>query len=269
MTKDEYKRNATSQGIATTMGDGSVVPTCSRRPWRRNRIRPEEADRRVLLMPGTGYNCDRPLLYYTAMALIENGWYVDRLDVNADLSKTPAHRIFAMLDDAVDEWVHDVTVDAGGDGSRAGTDGKCGDLDDDACEHSASRQPALLVVGKSLSTFIYPHVDAIGVPMALLTPVFSPADFDPARSIIPVPGDFGYVSGTSPVEPLICAGTADPLFDDSRARRLSGDIHEYPNANHSIEVPGDWRTSMSYLRDVVGQVVRFAESVTGSVAMNS
>ncbi|KAB7790830.1 hypothetical protein F7D09_0746 [Bifidobacterium leontopitheci] len=241
--KDEGdNRNGSAQDIATTMGDGSVIPTCGRRPWRRNRVRPETAGRRALLMPGTGYNCDRPLLYYTAMALIENGWYVDRLDVDADLSKTPASRIFAMLEDAVDEWVGDVRRTTQGD-------------------------PTLLVVGKSLSTFIYPHVDAIGVPMALLTPVFSPADFDPARSVIPVPGDDGYRKGVSPVAPLICAGTADPLYAAARARRLSGDIHEYPNANHSIEVPGDWRTSLSYLEDVTGQVVRFAASLPLDDAM--
>ncbi len=49
-----------------------------------------------------------------------------------------------------------------------------------------SSQPRTLVVAKSLSTFIYPHVSRLGVPMALLTPVLSPADFDPTRSVIPV-----------------------------------------------------------------------------------
>ena len=41
------------------------------------------------------------------------------------------------------------------------------------------------------------------VPMALLTPVLSPADFDPTRSVIPVPGDDDYEPGSAP-EPLIC-----------------------------------------------------------------
>lgn len=72
---------------------------------------------------------------------------------------------------------------------------------------SPSSQPRTLVVAKSLSTFIYPHVSRLGVPMALLTPVLSPADFDPTRSVIPVPGDDDYEPGSAP-EPLICAGTA-------------------------------------------------------------
>ncbi|MCH9275054.1 hypothetical protein JS533_001990 [Bifidobacterium amazonense] len=204
--------------------------------WRRNHTTAREATKRVLLMPGTGYNCDRPLLYYAATALVENGWYADRLDVNADLSVTPAGRIFAMLDGAVDRWLEQVRADAG--------DGPA---------------PRVLVVGKSLSTFIQPHVASLGLPMALLTPVFSPADFDPARSVIPVPGDADWRGGDAP-EPLICAGTADPLYEPSRARRLSGLIHEYPGANHSIEVPGDWRTSMDYLRDVTAAVAGYAAS---------
>lgn len=71
------------------------------------------------------------------------------------------------------------------------------------------------MVAKSLSTFIYPHVSRLGVPMALLTPVLSPADFDPTRSVIPVPGDDDYEPGSAP-EPLICAGTADPLYRSDR-----------------------------------------------------
>lgn len=223
--------------IETTMGQGGVTPTCVRRPWRKNRVSVATADKRVLLMPGTGYNCDRPLLYYAAMALIEDGWYVDRLDVNADLSLTAASRIFAMLSDAVDQWLDDVRAKA--------TDGV---------------QPHTLVIGKSLSTFIYPHVAQLGLPMALLTPVFSPADFDPAHSVIPVPGDDDWHPSNAP-EPLMCAGTADPLYNSERAHRLGGLIHEYPGANHSIEVPDDWRTSMRYLDDVTANVAAYAQQI--------
>lgn len=228
-----------SEHISTVMGDGSRKPTCSRHAWPKNRIDAAQADLRVLMMPGTGYNCDRPLLYYAATALVENGWYADRLDVNANLSKTPAPQIFAMLSHAVDEWLTQVQHDA---------------------EQAGRAMPRTLVVAKSLSTFIQPHVASIGVPMALLTPVFSPADFDPAHSVIPVPGDADFHAGSAP-EPLICAGTADPLYNGERARRLSGLIHEYADANHSIEVPGDWQRSMTYLHDVTQTVVDYARTV--------
>ena len=34
--------------------------------WRKNRVSAGSEHGRVLLMPGTGYNCDRPLLYWSA-----------------------------------------------------------------------------------------------------------------------------------------------------------------------------------------------------------
>ena len=223
--------------ISSLMGSGTAQPTCRRNEWPKNRMASDRTDRHALIMPGTGYNCDRPLLYYCAMALADAGWFVERLDVDADLSKTPAPRIFSMLSGAVDDW-----------------------LDGIPRRSSPSSQPRTLVVAKSLSTFIYPHVSRLGVPMALLTPVLSPADFDPTRPVIPVPGDDDYEPGSAP-EPLICAGTADPLYRSDRAHRLSGLVHEYPQANHSIEVPGRWRTSASYLDDVVARVEEFAESL--------
>ncbi|WP_241676971.1 hypothetical protein [Bifidobacterium jacchi] len=232
--------------ISSIMGDGSVRPTCSRRAWGRNRIDAEAADRRVLLMPGTGYTCDRPLLYYSANALIDDGWYADRLDVNANLSTSPASEIIAMLSDAVDDWLREVNADA---------------------ERAGMAAPRVMLVTKSLSTFMFPHAQTLDLPVALLTPVFAPADFDPSRSVIPVPGDPDYDSAhDGATKPLICAGDADPLFNGERARRLSPHVHEYAGANHSIEVPGDWRTSMTYLRDVVEHVVSYAGGISREAA---
>ena len=234
--------------IETRAGDGSVEPTYAIRRWGRNRIEAGGAGKRVLLMPGTGYNCDRPLLYSSAMALIDDGWYVDRLDVNADLSKTPSSRIIAMLGQAVDEWLAMVKDDA----------------------KTAGRTPTTLLIAKSLSTLVYPHAFERGVPIALLTPVLAPADFDPTHAVIPVPGDADYPTtdddpAAQPApEPLVCAGTADPLYDHDRAVRLTHAVHEYPRANHSIEVRGDWRASLSYLNDVVAQVHAYAQGIARS-----
>ena len=49
--------------------------------WKKNVVKPGQEYGRVLLMPGTGYNCDRPLLYWSAQALVEAGW---RDDIIAD-----------------------------------------------------------------------------------------------------------------------------------------------------------------------------------------
>ena len=44
--------------------------------WKKNVVKPGQEYGRVLLMPGTGYNCDRPLLYWSARLLVEAGWRI-------------------------------------------------------------------------------------------------------------------------------------------------------------------------------------------------
>ena len=198
--------------------------------WRKNRVPAGSEYGRVLVMPGTGYNCDRPLLYWAAQALAENGWRVDRMNVrNAsdDLSV-----VTPVINGAIDGWVERVrTEDASG---------------------------RLMLIGKSLTTLTYPHVArAHQLPFALLTPVINPADFDPTDQIIPVEEDGGDVAYPGPA-PLICAGTADPFYDRAKANKLTSHVHEYPDANHSIEVPDDWQTSLDYLKQVTQAIVDYA-----------
>ena len=84
----------------------------------------------------------------------------------------------------------------------------------EALEHAAEsgEEARLLVVTKSLSTLSYPHSAKLGLRVVLLTPVLNPPPFDKHKSIIPapLPGAVG-----SPM-PLICAGDADPYFDDAK-----------------------------------------------------
>lgn len=224
--------------------------------WRRNVAKTGREHGRALLMPGTGYNCDRPLLYWSAQALIEAGWHVDRMNVrNAcdDLS-----RVVPVLNGAVDGWVARVREsDAGG------------------------VEPRMLLVGKSLTTLTYPHVaSSYGLPFVLLTPVLHHADFDPSTRVIPVPCVGGDVVAETQAPsvaqaerlagrahaasrypgpaPLICAGGADPFYERARARALTPHVHEYPDANHSIEVPGHWRRSLDYLKEVTASVAQYA-----------
>ena len=71
--------------------------------WKKNVVKPGQEYGRVLLMPGTGYNRDRPLLYWSAQALVEAGWRIDRMNVrNAsdDLST-----VIPVLNQAIDGWV--------------------------------------------------------------------------------------------------------------------------------------------------------------------
>ena len=239
--------------------------------WKKNVVKPGQEYGRVLLMPGTGYNCDRPLLYWSAQALVEAGWRIDRMNVrNAsdDLST-----VIPVLNQAIDGWV--------------AADGAAGSPNRDSDTPSG---PRLLLIGKSLTTMTYPHVAShYGLPFVLLTPVLHHADFDPSARVIPVPavGDDIVAESEAPSvaearaiiraeqagqshaassrysgpAPLICAGTADPFYDQARANALTPHVHEYPDANHSIEVPGHWRRSLDYLKEVTASVAQYAATL--------
>lgn len=267
--------------------------------WRKNTVKPGHEHGRVLLMPGTGYNCDRPLLYWSAQALVENGWRIDRMNVrNAsdDLST-----VIPVLNDAIDDWVASVRNASGTTATQADANGSAVRNTDKAKGKTASdagadgpaspaRAPRLLLIGKSLTTMTYPHVAShYGLPFVLLTPVLHHADFDPSARVIPVPavgddivgeteapsveeaaqairsehaGDsHARVSRYNGPAPLICAGTADPFYDRTRANALTPHVHEYPDANHSIEVPGHWRRSLDYLKEVTASVAQYAATL--------
>lgn len=235
--------------------------------WKKNAVKLGEERGRVLLMPGTGYNCDRPLLYWSAQALVEDGWRIDRMNVKHASDDLSA--VTPVLCRAIDDWVAEVR------------------------RQTEDPSPRMLLIGKSLTTLTYPHVaQHYGLPFVLLTPVLHHADFDPSARVIPVPavGDEpiaendtaagGRVSGSSPENnplsalsalrdgagyhgpaPLICAGTADPFYDRARAVALTPHVHEYPDANHSIEVPGHWRRSLDYLKEVTASVAAYTAAV--------
>jgi hypothetical protein len=46
-----------------------------------------------------------------------------------------------------------------------------------------------------------------------------------------------------------------------RANALTPHVHEYPDANHSIEVPGHWRRSLDYLKEVTASVAQYAATL--------
>lgn len=218
------------------MTTGTVEYTI--RAWKQNLVKPGEEQGHVLVMPGTGYNCDRPLLYWSAQALVENGWYVHRLNVVN--GKDNLTEVTTVLDQAVDEWRESVC--------------------DEMSEHNRPSSKVLLI-GKSLTTLTYPHAKSLDIPMVLLTPVLNPAPFDPSGLRIEVSENPNAYEDSYEGAPLICAGTADPYFDEERARILTPHVHTYPDANHSIEVPGDWRRSQDYLKEVTASVEQYAAAL--------
>ena len=230
-------RNVWRGGLGSSMGKNSAKPVKTKNvtpavtPWGKNRVKNTETGNHVLIMPGIGYTVDRPLLYWAAQALAANGWFVDRLDLKLTES-VEFPEMIACMERVVDEW------------RKA------------ALEHAAEsgEEPHLLVVTKSLSTLSYPHSAKLGLRVVLLTPVLNPPPFDKHKSVIPAP-----LPGTagSPM-PLICAGDADPYYDDAKAHLLTDHVRTYAGANHSIEVPDDWQTSLDYLKQVTQAIVEYA-----------
>lgn len=165
--------------------------------WKKNVVKPGQEYGRVLLMPGTGYNCDRPLLYWSAQALVEAGWRIDRMNVR----------------NASDDLSTVIPVPAVGD-----------DIVAESEAPSVAEARAII------------RAEQAGQSHAASSRYSGPA-------------------------PLICAGTADPFYDQARANALTPHVHEYPDANHSIEVPGHWRRSLDYLKEVTASVAQYAATL--------
>ena len=217
------------------------------KPWKHNHAVDGSAPHGyALVMPGTGYTCDRPLLYWSAQMLAQTGWHVDLLNVHN--TKDDLSEVTPVIETAIDEWHAAAQAQAQAQAQAA---------------DAGLLQPRMLLIGKSLTTLAYGHARKLGIPMALFTPVLNPAPFDPSGQRIAVPSreeDAGAGVETAR-KPLICAGSADPYYDADRAHALSEDVHEFPGANHSIEVPGDWQRSLEYLSGTVAALARYAAAL--------
>lgn len=109
-------------------------------PWKRG---PEPTARGVaVLLPGSGYTVQAPLLYWCAEMLVDLGWYVQGVE-------------WTVRDDARE---------------------RAQEFVERAVEQAFAEAPAherRLVVGKSLGTFALPWAVRHGVPGVWLTPVLT------------------------------------------------------------------------------------------------
>ena len=259
----------------------NVIPALT--PWGKNRVKPEEAVKHALIMPGIGYTVDRPLLYWASQALAAEGWYVDRLALTLT-EDVEFPEMIACMERVIDVWkaksvarahtaaqhmpdsarnsnakaqdIADNSAALNGSGDLADSDSPADNPAGDSAVRAEST-PKLLVVTKSLSTLSFPHAAREGLHVALLTPVLNPPPFDVHKSVIPAP----LPGAEHAPKPLICAGTADPYFDEPKAHLLTERVCTYPDANHSIEVPGDWSRSIDYLKDVTGRIVEYSRTI--------
>lgn len=195
------------------------------RQWWRGgdrREAPREGAPSALVLPGMGYSAEYPLLFWASTALVQARWRVLVVDWDTSDLDLPEDM------DAGREFVE-----------RAFEEG---------CDALGGGTPDLLVA-KSLGTLATTTALEQGTSVVAMTPVLagpSPADY-------PV-DDTGQV--------LTVGGTADPLWDGQRARRLGWEVLEVEGGDHSLQVRGDWRTSLR----VVETVTRAVEDVAHRVA---
>ena len=145
--------------------------------WKKNVVKPGQEYGRVLLMPGTGYNCDRPLLYWSAQALVEAGW-ANRPHERTQTLPTTWSTVIPVLNQAIDGWMAAARESGAGKAGDSGdgvaaddsatvlADGAAGSPNRDSDTPSG---PRLLLIGKSLTTMTYTCASHYGLPFVLLT----------------------------------------------------------------------------------------------------
>jgi len=106
-----------------------------------------------------------------------------------------------------------------------------------------------LVVAKSITTLALPTATEQGLPGAWLTPLL---DEPGLRATLE----------TSTVPALLVGGTADPAWDSELVHMLeTPEALELEGADHSLQYPGDPRSSIDALMVITDRIRRFAELV--------
>jgi predicted alpha/beta-hydrolase family hydrolase len=183
-------------------------------------------DHLAILLPGLGYTCDMPLLYYAENLLTEAG--ADLLRVEYAYGRRADYRALPAPDRR--RWLLADAVAA----SRAAL--------------AQRRYDALTLVGKSLGTLAMGHLlttappPARGVRAVWLTPLLRQDDL--RRQI-------RRYAGPS----LFAIGTADPHFNPDHLEEVraatGGEAVVLPGADHGLDVPGDPIASVHAVERVV------------------
>jgi len=181
-----------------------------------------DSDLRALLLPGAGYTTQAPLLWYAEQVLGSHGWTTEALVWSGNPDSREEVRM-----------TYDMVL-------RQRT----------AVESGAT----YLVVGKSLGTLALPTAVDLEVAGVWLTPLLSEQQAEPElRASVRDLSALG-------IPALFVGGTADPAWDGDLARS-GGTVLEVPGAIHRLEIPGDWRASLTILTDVASAIDGFVSAL--------
>jgi len=190
-----------------------------------------EAREIAIVLPGVGYTCHMPLLYYPSQVLLTLG--MDVLWVEYHYIRRPDYR--ALADAEQKQWLFaDVTA---------------------ACQAALTQRPyqQVTLIGKSLGTVAMSHLLAMDARLARsravwLTPVLRN---DEVRTQIQHSGPLA----------LVAIGTADPYYDPAYLADLQtaakSEVVVVDGADHSLEIAGDVGQSLQVLERVTRAIQTF------------
>ncbi|MFJ5956893.1 hypothetical protein ACIQC5_13155 [Paenarthrobacter sp. NPDC092416] len=178
-----------------------------------------EAAKVAVLLPGSGYPVEGPLLFWVGELLGELGWHVQAV------RWTP--------DDSPSENPHAFAANAAESAFAASPE---------------SRQR--LVVAKSFSSLSIPWAEQTRTPGIWLTPLLTDAR---VRNTV----------ATTSKNDLFIGGTKDKLWDGGRKSETAGTFLEVPGADHSLQIPNDWRASQEAQTEVFGRIEQFVLGLDG------
>lgn len=185
----------------------------------------------AVVLPGLGYTCDMPLLYYTVSLLLDCG--ADVLQVEYTYGQESEYRSLSP-----DDRTHRLIADAGA-----------------AC-HAALGQRAYrraTLVGKSLGTRAMPHLlaDELG-PLATRSIWYTPLlNEERVRMHL--------CDARQPT--LVAIGTDDPHYSAATVAAIRGEVVVIEGADHGMEIAGDIVRSVQALEGVMRAVQRFVADV--------
>lgn len=190
-----------------------------------------EVSHLAIVLPGYGYNCDMPLLYFTVSHLLDQG--IEVLQVDYTYSRLPEYR--ALAAEERQRWlVADVTA---------------------ACRAALAQREyqRITLIGKSLGTRAMAHLLATEEALQAASTVWftPPWHEEPIRTCL--------LAARQPA--LIVIGTADPYYNPELATEIrkviNGELVIVADAEHGLEVTSDVVRSVQAIEQTMHAVQRF------------
>ena len=181
--------------------------------WAKASTNQPDTNKVAVLLPGSGYPVEGPVLFWVGEMLGALGWHVQAVRWTPDDSPGAAPHEFAA----------------------------------NAAEQAFAASPEAdhrLIVAKSFSTLCIPWAEEADIPGIWLTPLLTD---DRVRSTI----------GTSSKDDLFIGGSLDKLWDGGRKSETAGTFFEVPGADHSLQIPNDWRSSQQAQAKVFQRMEEF------------